>query len=230
MRASARITTVGALAAALAVVPTVGAVGAPRAPVNNVITARQFPGFTVTDTPAVLPTEEPFDDPCEASQPTDSVTVYTRLERTTEVSDTVTRQVSVTQLLLRFRTWQQAHIFFAKDRAVLRVPACTAPDDGAGTSTTTVEPSTVRGADEGFVAAARYAEGGRVDRDRVYVHRIGRDIVVIRPQGAVFRGSREDREVTFEDTAATRNLGRLGVAAAIERLRPARSPRPEAAG
>lgn len=45
--------TTSAVAAALTVVPAGSASAAPRAPLHNVITAKQFPGFKVVDKPAV---------------------------------------------------------------------------------------------------------------------------------------------------------------------------------
>lgn len=217
MHAAGRITATGSLAIGMAVLPTAGAQAAPKPPVNNLITAKQFPGFSVSEKPAVLERDEPTGDPCDVVQPTDSVNVGTTLTRTTKVNGRVTRATALSEELVRLRTWQAAHVYFAKARAVLGVPSCTAAEDGV-TSTVTVQPAAAPGSDEGFTALATISEGGESLTVRIYVHRAGRDVIIVTPTTVVLTGTGDDATVTIEENAATRNLGRLGVAAALERL------------
>lgn len=209
---------------ALMVLPAGGALAAPRAPLNNVITAKQFPGFTVTDKPVVFEDSNGTDGPCDVPAPADSVTVTTTLSREAKVSSGATRTTLVTETLTRVRTWQQAHIYFAKFRAVLTVPSCsTIKEDGETTTVTVLPTAHVAGSDEGF--AVKVAIKGDSDSKTLtttsYVHRAGRDFILITPAQIV--STRGDQgTTTFEDTTAVRALGEKAVKAALTRLTYAR--------
>lgn len=220
MRAAGRVTAVvGAVVVVAAVMPATSAQAAPRPPVNNVITAKQFPWFKVTEKPAVQEREKPSSEPCAVNTPEDSVAVGTTLTREIKVNSRTTRSLGLDQQLLRLRTWQDAHVYFAKARAVLGVPSCASGTENGLTSTTTVLPAAAAGSDEGFTALTTITGGdGDTLKLRLYIHRAGRDIILISPSSTVLTKSGDDIDARFEDNAATRNLGRQGVAAALARL------------
>lgn len=220
MSTARRLTALTAFTVTALVAPVGAAMAVtPKAPVNDVITAKQFPGFTVTQKPRVSKPSSSTDATCDVPQPAESVAVETSLTSTRKVSSTVARSTGVSEVLLRVSTWQQAHVYFTKLRYVLGT--CKASQDGATITSTLEAAPAVAGTDEAYVATVSITSASAAATSlttRAYVYRVGRDLILISPNQATATTADKKVTIKFEDTAAVRQLGVRGVQAALARL------------
>lgn len=217
MSVTRRVTAGATLAAALVALPVGAAQAAvPKAPVNDVITAAQFPGFKVVEKPTITKADTSTPDVCDIKDPADAVGVITSLVQTKKVSATVTTSLSVSEQLVRVSTWQAAHVYFAKVRGVLR--SCSTTDGDAHLVSTAEAAPVLPGSDEAFVAVETITSKSETLTARISTYRAGRDIVIVTATQATATTSGKDVKVTLADTATTRALAQKAVVAALARL------------